>query len=184
MKAIVLGLFLAVSTHSWGLGLASGNHFETISMKGRVVVHCSENNQRDTAYYNCGAVALSPVEFDYIVSSGLNADKVTVNYTDSRGKDRSKSVNFDANKQRSTKRVNLWIGTLLQRPLLHSGDNQLEFVATKNGQVVRRENTTVSVVRGEDRQCLSRTYFSRALQDCRNSSFICQKYFQDENYCD
>lgn len=183
MKTFIFGLFLAFSLNSHALELASGDQFETIPMQGRVAVYCSDGQQTSTAHFYCSALGLSPAEFDYVVSSDLDADKITLKYTDSRGKKRSKSVGFDSNKQRSTKRVNLWIGTLLQRPLLHTGANSVEFVATKKGNVVERATRTIDVQEGQVRECRFSSYSSRNLQDCRNSSFICQRYFQDQNYC-
>lgn len=183
MKTFIIGTIAALTFSSWALELRSGDLFETNPMQGRVTVHCSNGQQHDIAHFYCDALGLSPVEMDYVVSSSLDADEVTLNYTDSRGKRRSKSVAFDSDKQRSTKRVNLWVSTLLQRPLLHSGNNEVEFVATKNGKVVERVTRSIDVAQGQVRECSHRAYTSANLQDCRNSSFICQRYFQDQNYC-
>ena len=103
----------------------------------------------------------------------------------SNGTTREKAKGWDSAKGRSTDTFNLWISTLLQRPLLDYGANAVHYSLTKDGKPVREGSFTANVRRGEARSCrYRRHYTSHNMSDCRaGSTTLCDRYFRDENYC-
>lgn len=167
-------------------GFQTGNEFTAVIIRGRISVSCSEAGRRDSASFRCSDEVLDPAEFvRFEGPRGVDADKVTLAATWENGKTRKKTKGYDPAAGRSTGRFNLWISTLLQRPLLDYGRNAVRYILKKDGKTVLAGDFVANVRRGKTRTCrYRRHYFSSDLDDCRSATTrMCERYFREENYC-
>ena len=179
MKALILMTMLMTS--SFALEFRSGDTFTYQQLRGSVRVQCQDQNRRTQFHtVQCYQNILSPTEMDYVVSEQLDADEIKVTSTWESGKVVKKDVKYDTNKDRSKKRLNLWIRTLFQRPLLAPGTNEVTFVAYKDGREVQSRTQSVEVRNGGGKYC---PYYSMYIGSCTQLSFVCSEYFQRFNYC-
>lgn len=171
-------LFLAGSVSA--NELQAGDQFTGIEVRGTIQVRCNENGFSTNAYFRCAESLISPTWRSRFISDA-DADKVKLTYTDFRGRTRTKSSSMRDGE--SKRKFNLWVGSLTQRPLLNYGDNEIAYELTKNGAVVENGTFNVTVDQGPTRTCSHRVYYSRRLDDCRNSYNVCSYYFREMNYC-
>lgn len=167
------------------VGFTGGSQFESRSISGQIQIQCQEASQFETRYSNCYGLLLLPYEYDYFVGPrGIDADTVQLTVVQQDGTSRSKSSGYDSTKARSTSRFNLWIRTLTQTPLLDEGLNTATYKLTKNGVQKASGQFQVKVSRGTSAHCRDTGYYNSSLMsDCRNPGFICDRYFQERNFC-
>lgn len=187
MRKTVLSLLLLsalTAAPAGATGFTAGNEFTSVDLSGELRVSCQDGGQSDSAWYQCEDNILEPADHTYFTTEpGGTADKVILVATHADGSTREKSSSYDPATGRSKSSFNLWIATLLQRPLLHSGVNKIHYKLTRGGTVEKEGDFEVSVTPGQARTCQYRFKFSNRLQDCRSSGFACQDYFWDQNYC-
>lgn len=167
-------------------GLSVGNDLQWVPIRGEITVICDGiRGQREHGFFNCYRPTLDPAEYAYFVTRpGGSASVVHLSSLRADGSRQDKETGFNPSTGRSTKSINLWISTLLQRPLLKPGVNRVDFELVRdNGSVERRGQFEVSVTKGQGRTCPHRTYFSSNLSDCRFGDMICDRYFREYNYC-
>lgn len=168
------------------VGFETGNDFSAVRLRGEITVSCSDPGRgQDISRLRCQEEILEPAEFVRLLGpAGVDADQVALTARWESGKTRSKTGSYDGAAGRSG-RFNLWISTLLQRPLLDYGVNQLGYVLKKGGRPVSEGAFTAVVRRGEQRLCRRhRWYHSSDPSDCRaGASRMCDRYFADEDYC-
>lgn len=184
MKSLLstVALLLLSFTAQAQTGLKVGDRLENHRLSGQIHVTCYERGQRDSAYVNCRDSYLSPsIRSKFTYDSGVKADKVTLTYTNSSGKTKTKSSRLRGNESREN--FNLWIWTLTQRPLLKSGENTIEYKLSNDGSTVETGSFDVLVEPLPVRTCGYRSYRSSRLSDCKNASYVCAQYFRDMNYC-
>lgn len=177
--------FAANSDSTLSVGFTGGSQFESRSISGQIQIQCQEAGQFETRYSNCYGLLLLPYEYDYFVGpKGVDADTVQLTSVQQDGTSRSKSSGYDSVKARSTSRFNLWIRSLTQAPLLDEGLNTVTYKLNKNGVQKATGQFQVRVIRGTSAQCRDTGYYSSSLMsDCRNPGFICDRYFQERNFC-
>ncbi|MFG1483823.1 hypothetical protein ABMA79_04425 [Halobacteriovorax sp. HFRX-2_2] len=184
MKVLISLLMLLPA---FGAGLQIGNDLASNPVEGSIRLTCNDRNQHQIRYVNCSANYLSPSEFSrFVLDEGerVDADEVTLYYKDHKGRKKSKSSSFDAEKGESSKKFNLWIYTLLQRPLLnYYGENEIEYKLEKNGREVATGKFIVNVEKQDTKYCQSASYWSSNMDDCRFPQNFCARYFRDYNYC-
>lgn len=166
--------------------LSGGDQFTAISVEGNLSVQCmGTNNGPSYATAHCESEILNPAEYSYFQGPNIDADTVSLQATWENGKTtKSKTANYDSVKGKSTKSFNLWIQTLLQRPLLNYGKNIVKYTLTKNGKTVEEGNFNVEVVKGGNSVCPRMGYFtSNNSQDCAFPNNFCSTFFQQNNYC-
>lgn len=186
MKKLIFVLaFLVPSLGSAGSGFDQGNRFVTSNLEGEVSVTCRDGRQQDFAAFRCYMNILDPSEFAYFRGpKNTDADKVFLKATREDGTVFEKNGRYDSVNGISKSRFNLWIETLLQRPLLKLGKNEVKYRLTKGDAVVSKGRFLAEVTQGPDRVCSRRRhYFSSDMNDCRNGNSVCDQYFRDENYC-
>jgi len=175
-----------LSTSLFAAGFSGGDTFTNVDLDGRLSVSCM-GSQGGPSYgvANCRMDILNPGEYSYFVGPKIDADSVSLQATWENGKkSKIKTEKYDGTTGKSKKSFNLWISTLLQRPLLDSGKNTVSYSLTKNGTVVEQGEFIVNVVSGGTRYC-QRTgfYTSSNNQDCAQPAQFCDRYFRDYNYC-
>lgn len=184
---ILAGLSSGLTGVSYADGFSSGSTFDFTNISGRLTVFCNGHDSFDPGpqigNFFCQDTILDPVEQDYFVTDEpVAANKVTlINKVGNREIKKTKS--YSASKKQSTGRFNLAISTLLQTPLLQIGTNTIFYELKNDDQVVKTGQFVVVVNESPKRTCKNGTMSSSNNNDCRNSSFMCNRYFAEENYC-
>lgn len=186
MKTLFALVALLFSASNFAQGLSGGDQFTSLNIEGRVSVSCFNTQggaSHGSAY--CGMNILNPGEYSFFVGPKIDADSVSLQATWENGKkSKVKTEKYDQVKGKSKKSFNLWIATVLQRPLLDFGKNIVNYKLTKNGNVVEEGEFIVNVVSGGTKTC-QRTgfYTSNNSNDCAQPTQMCDRYFRDYNYC-
>jgi hypothetical protein len=185
LAALGCAMFFSQPSHAVTTGLEVGNEPKAVVLRGDLTVYCRDN-QRGTeiARHNCRRLTLDPSEFSRFVTDPIDADYVALKAVHEDGSSRSKEGGFDGATGKSSSRFNLWISTLLQRPLLDMGKNEVTYVLKRGGTVVKRGSFTVNVTRGQDLRCRYDSIDSYDINDCRNSANVCDRYFRQNNWCE
>ena len=171
---------------SAGVGFDAGNEFDATPLYGEVSVTCFDNGRSEFASFRCRDEILEP--FDHVRftgPAGVDADAVELSARWENGKTRSKKGGYDADLGRSSGHFNLWIATLLQRPLLDYGANAVHFVMKKGGSRVAEGDFTATVRKAPRRECRYRPHYpSHNANDCRaGSTSVCGRMFREQSYC-
>jgi hypothetical protein len=168
-----------------GVGFNAGNEYDATPLYGEVSVTCYDNGRTEHASFRCRDEILEPYDHvRFVGPEGVDADKVELEARWENGKTRKKKKGYDAAGRRSTGYFNLWIATLLQRPLLDYGRNAIHFVMKKDGRRVAEGDFVATVNKAPRRVCrYRRHYTSHNASDCRGGSSVCRQLFRDENYC-
>jgi len=164
-----LTFLLTFSAHANGQ-FENGSQFTATSYSGEVHMHCPSQSQ----VYFCHENQLSPAEFSYFITDNTDANEVNIISNLANGKTREKSANIKNGK--STKRLNLWISTLLQRPLLSLGVNHLQYTLKNNDTVVEQGDFSVEVQEGRAKRCAP-LHIWGSTNDCNSQSLACSQYF-------
>lgn len=161
------------------IGFKSGNKLKSRPIYGTIHLYCPQNS----SIHTCRMNYLEPGDRDKFIHPPIDADKVTLEAIHQQGSRRKKSAKFDAVQGESKKRFNLWLGSLFQRPLLRSGKNIMHYKLYKNSSLVKSGSFIANVQTLSTRRCRTRTYHSTRDSDCDFPSFMCQKYFSEQAYC-
>lgn len=165
-------------------GLQSGPTFSRHSVYGEIQVTCRSHSDFASAAFQCFEDILQPREYDYFVGPSIpGAAQVTlVADHDPRN---SKSMSYRADIGRSSRMFNLWVRSLLQRPLLQPGENQIQYEITNSeGRVLADGKFKVRVTTGGRLYCPRRGFYqSPNIDDCRSSYNMCNRFFRDNNFC-
>ena len=134
------------------------------------------------SYQLCSRWTMYPAEFVYFKAGAVDANKVELMSTQEDGVLKKKSIPYDPIKMRSSSRVNLWIDTVFQDPLLAVGENKIQYVLSKDGQVAEAGDFIAEVtVDQQPRYCPDMVFRSRDDNDCRFPERVCSNYFQRLN---
>jgi hypothetical protein len=180
LLAIIIMVLSTQYTYALNIGFGHGSTIKTDEVEGYVSVHCRGGDNNSWNNYSCYSNDL--VGGDYgkvVVNNGtIDADWVKLQR---EGSKYVKGSKFNALTGETRKNFNLWIRTLLQRPLLEKGENKIIYTFTKNKKIVKTGSFIVTVIEGEFRQCRngSSTYYG----NCPSSYSACDDYFQRHNYC-
>ena len=183
---LLIALFLTLfSYQTFAAGFTAGEQFNAIALEGRLSVSCFDATGSSYGTTYCSSEILNPAEYSYFKGPNIDADSVTLQATWESGKvTKTKTEKYDAKTGKSKKSFNLWISTLLQRPLLDYGKNTVAYKLTKGGAVVEEGTFIVEVTKGEKRVCQRPGFYqSNNKQDCSFPSNFCSRYFQENNYC-
>lgn len=187
MKAIVLILLLGALSAQADVGFKQGNDLTAVLSQGEIAVQCQSNGGGGPLYgrFRCQEDLLLTGEYDYFQGpAGVSADEVTLTAFHPDGSQRTKTVGYDSVKGLSSQRINLWIATLLQRPLLDGGSNRVSYKMTLNGKVSAQGEFIAVVKDGGKKVCSRRgTYWSHSTMDCQTGGSFCSQYFRENNYC-
>lgn len=180
LVTVIALLFTSQLAFALNIGFGHGPTIKTDEIEGYVSVQCRGGDNNSWNNYSCYSNDL--VGGDYgkiIVSQGtIDADWVKIQR---EGSKYIKGSRFNSLTGETKKNFNLWIKTLLQRPLLKKGQNKIHYTFTKNKKIVKKGSFLVEVVDGEFRQCRngSSTYYG----NCPSSYSACDDYFYRNNYC-
>jgi len=163
------------------VGFLSGSQFSSSHIQGAVTVYCSNN---DSVTFTCYDTVLDPNNYDYFAGPpGVVADELTLNNLRPDGGRREKTVTYNYVESRSEDAFNLWISSPFQRPLLALGKNNVDYLLLSRGKIVNQGTFIVNVTQGEPRTCAATHYNSNDPNDCKSQYTVCQRYFEQYNYC-
>lgn len=188
MKKLVLLyaflLALLLGDFSFAQGLSIGNNLQTYNVIGDLVVTCESSDFRDTQTFTCRDTVLEPASYAYFIGAKDNgATSVQLVSTRNDGSTRSRSLSYNSATGKSSELANLWMSTLLQRPLLKEGKNVIEYTYFKGSQPLNSGKFDVEVGFAGTRTCQKSFYTSRDANDCRSPFTVCQKYFEQFSWC-
>lgn len=188
MKSVLSILICLLALNAQAeVGFKNGNQKTAVLAQGRIVVQCQSSSPGGPSFghFTCREEILTSGEYDYFVGpAGAKGDSVTLTALHQDGSQRTKTVAYDSSKGQSKKSINLWIATLLQKPLLDPGKNVVRYKITLNDKVTASGEFISEVKDGGTKTC-SRTgsYWSNISSDCQNGSSMCSRYFNENNYC-
>lgn len=176
---VLLGAIAAMASFK------NGNALTTYPIEGTATVRCDGFNGRQTAVYNCRDVAMEPGPYDYFVGPKSDtAYKVNLKAQHQDGSSRNKSEKYVGATGISADSFNLWISTLFQRPLLEYGRNLVLWeIIDEDDKVLYNGEFEAVVNRGALRKCEPAFYNSTDANDCNSQFTVCQKYFEQHNFC-
>lgn len=180
LALIFTGLF---SSSLMATSFEGTNQFEAVRLTGDLHVTCVDRGQRDTAIHYCDRTMLEPAEYAYFLGALGDMNQVELRSVWPNGNVVEKKMPYLGDEGQTHRRVNLWIRTLFQEPLLTFGENQILVRYKNNRRVVQSEEFTVNVVEGETRSCGRKRVYSYNMNDCRHSFGVCDDFFRQNNYC-
>lgn len=158
------------------VGFTRGDTFTAHNLQGSLTLYCPTR----TRSTNCYGYTLDPVMWDKLVfPASIQADQVELTNVSSRNQ-RSKTSKIRNGESRSEKAFNLWVRTLLQRPLLALGANTIAYKFTANGNVTEQGEFQVYVNDGGNKYC-PHLRMSASDRDCDNPTLACDSYFRAVN---
>lgn len=159
--------------------------FTHYDLQGFYRVTCFGGGRSETAYHQCRGYLLDPFSFGYFThDTDEMVDRVHLSTVNKDGKTINKRSDWNAEEGRSQKRINLWVKTLFQRPLLEIGDNQVSYRLTSSGEIVDAGEFQVMVHDGGVRTCRDRSTTTGDMNLCESYSRACDEYFRMENNCE
>lgn len=184
MEKMISTLFILISIVSMqasAVGFSSGSQFASSPIRGFVTVYC---NGGEVVTYPCYDTVLDPHNYDYFVGpDGVVADQVSLSNLRADGSRRERTEVYLHHEKRSEGAFNLWISSLFQRPLLAMGTNTVDYRLISRGKIVHQGVFTVTVTSGATRTCPTSHYNSGTPNDCQSQYTVCQRYFEQYNYC-
>lgn len=188
MKSVLFALLLSSGFAQADVGFSKGNTLTAVLSQGEISVHCDASGPvggPSFGVFRCQQDLILTGEYDYFQGpAGVIADDVTLTAVHEDGSKRTKNVGYDSANGRSSKKINLWIATLLQKPLLDPGVNQVSYVMTRNGKTVATGAFVATVKDGGTKVCSRRgVYWSNSSMDCQSGGSFCSQFFYENNYC-
>ncbi|MDG0815964.1 hypothetical protein [Bdellovibrio svalbardensis] len=185
--SIVFSILIASLMAHADIGFKRGNDRTAVLSQGDITVQCSgdAHNPPNTTYSRCQLEILSQGDYDYFIGpQRVQGDEVTLTATHSDGSSRSKTVGYDSSTGQSTKALNLWVYTLLQKPLLNAGDNKITYAISYKGKITARGEFLATVKDGGKKICRRHGYYSSMNpSECRFPQNFCSQFFQQNNFC-
>jgi len=185
LSLLLISQAAALSAGAVDAGFETGNSFTAREFRGQVSVMCMAPDDHGSYFYACDSYGLDPsVTAKFVTAPGADADHVTLSSTWENGKTVTKDTGFDSASGMSTKAFNLWISTLFQRPLLNSGTNKIHYVLSKNGQTQSEGDFAATVQSAPVSQCGIGNITEFSSVNCRNSVYMCQRFYDEAAHCD
>jgi len=180
MKILTILLFtLSHSLFAVNVGFENGNEYEARDLSGSFTLFCPQQ----TRVVHCRGYELAPASFDYLLfPTTVVADQVELSSVNESGKVTKKKLKVISNEGRSKKRVNLWVKTLFQKPLLSLGKNKILYQFSYRGNDSLAGSFSVDVKAAAPLQCRHETMIG-SQRDCENAYPLCSVYFAQQNNC-
>jgi hypothetical protein len=166
-------------------GFKNGDSLLTSPIEGTATVRCDGFNGRQTSVYNCRDIVLEPGAYDVFVGpQHPTAYSVSLKAIHEDGSSRNKQELYNGSLGVSSDSFNLWISTLFQRPLLEFGKNTILWeITNREDKVLESGEFLATVKKGPARKCDPAFFNSTDANDCNSQFTVCQRYFEQQNYC-
>lgn len=184
LYAFLFALFLSNITFAQSASFSTGNDLKLYNVFGDIVVTCESNNAHESQNFTCRDNIIEPSPYAYFLGAkGNGADSVQLVSNRNDGSTRTKTLSYNEGIGKSTELANLWVSTLLQRPLLKEGLNIVDYTYYKGSQPLNSGRFNVQVSFSGSRNCQKSYYTSKDINDCRSPYSVCQRYFEQFNWC-
>lgn len=184
MRSVLFFLLSVLLKPANAVGFQSGNSFWGYAIFGEVNLRCQDSISVETVQYKCEDTHLKPATMDYFTGpQGVKANQIELRVIQENKNIRVKKMGYNSVLAMSDSRFNLWANSLLQKPLLDFGVNEIEYRLYNNNSVVYSGRFSIDVKYGGGLVCPKQSYQSGNMNDCRQPFSFCQKYFADKNYC-
>jgi len=177
----IVGVFIAVlfMSNANAAEFEKGSEYNVVRLSGNAIVTCNyfENGRYRTTHGNiyCISDFSSPATYSRFLQEDSQAVKVKL--VNESNDNRKKTKKFYPKKGES-KRFNLFIRSLFQRPLLTTGVNNISYqMLLKDGSVEQEGHFEVNVDFSR-KYCRTRYMYSSDGMDCQGYS-ICRRYFYE-----
>jgi len=177
----IFGVFLAVlfMSNANAAEFEKGSEYSVVRLSGTAIVTCSyyENGRHRREHRNiyCIDDFSSPANYSRFIQEDSDAVKVKIVNESNDG--RKKTKKFYPKKGES-KRFNLLVRSLFQKPLLKIGANNLTYKMLLKDGSVEQEGSFEVQVNFSRRSCRPRYMYSSRESDCHGYS-ICRRYYYD-----
>ena len=181
MKLFTILLVGLIASLAWAGGFETGNKFEIQDLEGHIQVRCIDGEV--SHYEKCTRETMFPAEFVYFLGDKVSADHVELVATHSDKTTVKKKVRYSSQKGRTKERVNLWVRSLFQKPLLKRGQNSITYQWISGGKKTKGGTFTVEVVKNAHPQyCPDMVIQSSHEEDCIYPQRQCDSYFRRLKY--
>ncbi len=176
--------FFSISSYADSVGFQSGSQFWGYAIYGEVILKCTNSEVEEVVDLKCEDSTLRPNSQDFFVGpKGIQATEVELKVVQEDQTVRVRKLSYNSATNKSTSKFNLWMNSLLQKPLLAYGSNQVEYKLIRNNTSVNSGRFFVDVKYGGALICPSEIIITNSIEDCRQPYSVCQRYFADKNFC-
>lgn len=179
-RANLLVVYAFIMMPLWVFGAFSrGTTFDFVTLEGKAAIECGSRR----TIIDCRETFMEPWPYDVFVGPKVSrADNIELR-VDSEGSTQVGVASYDGEKGRSSQ-FNLGVFSILSRPLLKSGKNNISYVIyNRNEDSIVQGKFVVHVGRLPTRNCPTREMPDTNAKDCSHTYSICQKYFKALNHC-
>ena len=177
---MILSLLTAIMAFSM-MEFESGEEFTVRKHKGEVRLTCVDNGSYSTVTFRCNQFRMESGSYDRVIGPMGDYKKLKLKSFRADGKKVKKKVKYDGSTGESG-RVNLWISTLFQKPLLSLGENRIEYTLSGKAGTLTGE-MMANVTEAESRTCEKLWIRSHTMHDCRTPGNACYKYYSRRPRC-
>jgi hypothetical protein len=176
---------ILINSPAFAASIGGHSTYQAVPLKGDVMVRCQGPQGVELKHFYCHDYILEPYEYAYFQTDPLpGAEDVQIESHQPDGQTVRKKSPFNGETGQGTRALNLWIETLLQRPLLSEGINQISYRLLDGGGQTKAEGQfQISVEQLPTRYCPSGSELGQSQQDCQYSSRICRVYFAHRDWC-
>lgn len=186
MKYLILILLLSFFSRAQSASFTSGVNFTGFRVRGKLSVSCRARTSAPISRSTiCDFNILNSNEKEYFIgnTSGATMLKIQAKRENSTLSE-VQMVSYDGEKGVSKQPINLWLRSLIQRPLLGIGKNTVHFILTQKSKIIEDQNFDVIVKEGGEKTCTEIGFYSSLLSsDCDSPQNLCERYFSENNYC-
>lgn len=166
----------------------AGLNRQVVPVQGQVTVFCQlPTGAQQRAEFTCRDRVMEPSPYDVFTEQKFpNERNLTLELAarDPSGGIRVKTSGYSAQLGKSEERLNLWILSPFQKPLLKLGRNWVQYRITNRQNKVLSEGEVISEVNlAQLRTCPRTVYNSTNPNDCASQYTVCQQYFEQYNFC-
>lgn len=184
MIQILLLLNLITPAQAKAFGFSGGNRLTAHSISGVVKVACEGFNGAAANVFSCRDSVLASTVNDYFRGpAGGYGDSLEL--VPSKANSETKVIPYNTKIGSSADKVNLWMQGAFSKPLLQMGANEIKvrIFDKKTGKTHFSSKLNIQVAEGRARTCPAAKYESTDVNDCYSQYNICQRYFQEHQYC-
>ena len=182
-QSIIVVAMLMFSANIMAADFEGALEFNAYEKEGRMRVTCINNGYIKTQTHFCNSYGLRPRMKSFF--NHKPSKKVTRVVLKRKIEDDviTKRSSWDSENNRTQKKINLWIDTLLQTPLFEMGENTIEFQLYNKSELVEEGSVVAKVQDQGTYNCGDLDHTTSDLNFCNNYSQACQFYFQKQKMC-
>lgn len=182
-------LFLfSIFEFAFAQSFQAGLDRRVVPIQGQVTVFCQiATGAEQRADFTCRDRIMEPSPYDIFMDQKFPGERslsLELTAKDQQGGVRVKTSAYSSQFGKSEERINLWISSPFQKPLLKLGRNWIQYRITNRQNKTLSEGEVISDVNLVPlRTCPRTVYQSTNPNDCVSQHTVCQQYFEQYNFC-